>query len=344
MRAARATPASKVPLLRGLTVVLGVVCYKYGAPPELAGGCGRCAVHSPQPWGLRGEGGAIENGKWQMANGKFRGGVGIAGGGVLRALTPAPLPSDGKGEGTMVGAEPRAALVPRFALGWHVSPFQGFWEGKDGGAGAAGAPPNGPPGGRVVNPPASSDEGHRDRFPRVLLWADLSARRWRAKPPWGRLESRKQKLGGTRGGAGLGWDWASRRAYAGGAEPEEGIGRSPSPRPTPPGEGEALAAFVEIDAPGCWRAFWAEGQQRDNCNRGHRAFKQCPKVLPLPSDGRGGDYVGGVTQGGGPCRSGRDGPGPGPAFASLRRGRLVCGTLSGFLGGAGVWERGAGGR
>jgi hypothetical protein len=34
----------------------------------------------------------------------------------------------------------------------------------------------------------------------------------------------------------LGWDWASRRAYAGGAEPEEWVGRSPSPRPSPPGE------------------------------------------------------------------------------------------------------------
>jgi hypothetical protein len=44
-------------------------------------------------------------------------------------------------------------------------------------------------------------------------------------------------------------DWASRRAYAGRAEPQEWIGRSPSPRPSPPGEGEALAAFVETGAP-----------------------------------------------------------------------------------------------
>ena len=65
-------------------------------------------------------------------------------------------------------------------------------------------------------------------------------------------------------------------------------GGSPSPRPSPPGEGEALAAFVETDAPGCSRAFWAEGQEHDRCNRGYRAFKQRPEVLPLPGgEGRG---------------------------------------------------------
>jgi len=64
--------------------------------------------------------------------------------------------------------------------------------------------------------------------------------------------------------------------------------RSPSPRPSPPGEGEARAAFAETDAPGCSRAFWAEGRQPDGCNRGHRAFKQRPEVLPLPGgEGRG---------------------------------------------------------
>ena len=72
------------------------------------------------------------------------------------------------------------------------------------------------------------------------------------------------------------------------------ITRSPSPRParpsrlgeggpSPPGEGEPFAAFVEAAAPWCWRAFWEEGQQRDRCNLGHRAFKHRPEVLPLPA-------------------------------------------------------------
>ena len=65
-------------------------------------------------------------------------------------------------------------------------------------------------------------------------------------------------------------------------------GGSPSPRPSPPREGETLAAFVEKDAPRCWRAFLSEGQQRDGRNRGHRAFKQRPEVLPLlGGEGRG---------------------------------------------------------
>jgi hypothetical protein len=72
------------------------------------------------------------------------------------------------------------------------------------------------------------------------------------------------------------------------AEPQEWITRSPSPRPSPPGEGEARAALVENDAPGCSLAFWAEGQQCDGRNRGYRAFKQRPEVLPLPGgEGRG---------------------------------------------------------
>ena len=82
-------------------------------------------------------------------------------------------------------------------------------------------------------------------------------------------------------------------------------------------------------------------------HRGH--FREILEMAPVSShpfcgtlpasDGRGDDYIGGVTQGGGPSCSERDGSGPGPAFASLRRGRLVCGTLSGFLGTEGAQRR-----
>jgi len=39
---ALAVSSDKVPPVRGLTDLIEAVCYKYGAPPELAGGCGLC--------------------------------------------------------------------------------------------------------------------------------------------------------------------------------------------------------------------------------------------------------------------------------------------------------------
>ena len=83
----------------------------------------------------------------------------------------------------------------------------------------------------------------------------------------------------------------------------------------------------------------AEGKRQKGRGRGQSRMAN-GKWQKLPADGRGDDHIGGGAQGGGlpALRSG--GPGRGPAFASLRRGRRVWGTVSGFLGVEG--ERGWG--
>jgi hypothetical protein len=136
-----------------------------------------------------------------------------------------------------------------------------------------------------------SFSGRRGRFPRCFPWLIwLPAVGGRSVRSSGR---RVAAVGAVEAGLGAWYRW--RRCCAdphpwpslpGRSRGSEG--GSPSPRPSPPREGETLAAFVEKDAPRCWRAFLSEGQQRDGRNRGHRAFKQRPEVLPLPGgEGRG---------------------------------------------------------
>jgi len=95
--------------------------------------------------------------------------------------------------------------------------------------------------------PLPQERGRRARARRVL-GIEEGLRRWSGTARMDYTLALTPTLSPRRGGGarGLGGCWASRRAYAGGAEPQEWIARSPSPRPSPPGEGEARAVWAGV--------------------------------------------------------------------------------------------------
>jgi hypothetical protein len=189
------------------------------------------------------------------ANCKFRRGrrwrrVGV----VSRTLTPAPLPSDGRGV-DYCGGVTQGGARSSLALGWYMPPLQGFGKGKG----------------------------------RACLAGSLHSPRSRGR----RAE-----------GGGKGREVRGQRPEVRGQRPEV-RGQRPEVRGQRP---EVRCQRPEVR---CQRLEGGGGEPIENCKlqiancksrRGRRRRRAgvVPQTLtpaPLPSDGRGDDYCGGVTQG-----------------------------------------------